>query len=227
VAEHGSSEFAAAEYWDRYFVGHREAGTDLDWEGTWTNAFLPRLLAEGAARVLELGCGTGNDAARIAREGLDVSALDFSREAIEQAQRKFAHLGIRFLVGDIAEPLDFEDGAFDAVMSNVALHMFPDTVTRAAFAEIERVVRHGGLFLCHVNALEDRPLRERRRPVRRELEPNYVLEEAGQTMRFFSREYLTELLCNWEGLELQLIELRDRDTGEPFKCVWRVVARRS
>jgi hypothetical protein len=87
------------------------------------------------------------------------------------------------------------------------------------------VVRPRGLFLFHVNAHDDRPLRARRRAVARELEADYVLEEGGQTVRFFPRAYLLELLAGWEILELEHVEIADEHTGEPFKRVWRVAAR--
>jgi ubiquinone/menaquinone biosynthesis C-methylase UbiE len=219
------TQAAGGEYWDRYFAGHRQAGTDLDWEGTWTNAFLPLLREARVLRLLELGCGTGNDAARLAREGIEVVALDVSGEAIEQALQKFHELGIEFLVADMAHPLAFPDAAFDAVMSNVALHMFSEQTTRTLFAEIARVIRPGGLFLFHVNAVEDRRLRERRRPVVRELEPNYVLEQTGQTVRFFSADYLHDLLSGWAEVALHPLEIRDRQTDQPFKRVWRGIAR--
>ena len=97
------------------------------------------------------------------------------------------------LVADVTSELPAPDGAFDAVMANVSMHMFPWDVTRSAFDEVARVLRPGGLFLFHVNAREDRPLRACRRPVARELEPNYVLEEIGQTVRFFSADDLRAL----------------------------------
>jgi hypothetical protein len=101
--------------------------------------------------------------------------------------------------------------------------MFPDRVTRAVFAEVGRVTRPGGLFLFHLNALEDRPLRARRLPAR-ELEPDYVVEESGQTMHFFSEAYLRELLVEWQ--ELHLAQVPIPETGEPYKQVWRGIARR-
>jgi SAM-dependent methyltransferase len=121
--------------------------------------------------------------------------------------------------------LPFRDGCFDAVMSNVALHMFPDSVTRSVFAGIGRLVRPQGLFLFHVNALEDRPLRARRLPVARELEQDYVLEETGQAVRFFSEPYLRGLLREWSELRLDPVQATHRKTGEP-KQVWRGIARR-
>jgi SAM-dependent methyltransferase len=102
--------------------------------------------------------GDRNDAARLAGEGYSVTAIDWSGEAIEHAHTRFGST-VRFAVADMTQRLPFPDEYFDAVMSNVAMHMFPDRVTRSLFAEVGRLVRPGGLFLFHVNALEDRPLR--------------------------------------------------------------------
>ena len=98
-------------------------------------------------------------------------------------------------------------------------------MTRALFAEVGRLVRPGGLFLFHVNSLEDRPLRARNLPAR-ELEPDYVLEETGQTMHFFSEPYLRELLAGWQELELAAVPIPDPGTGDVFKHVWRGITRR-
>jgi SAM-dependent methyltransferase len=81
--------YAGAEFWDRFFRQRRESGNDLDWEGRWTAPFLAPLRESGARAVLELGCGTGNDAARLAGEGYAVTAIDVSGEAIGQARARF------------------------------------------------------------------------------------------------------------------------------------------
>jgi SAM-dependent methyltransferase len=216
--------YAGTEFWDQFYRQRRESGRDLDWEGLWTRPFLLPLREAGVRTVLELGCGTGNDAARLAGEGYPVTAIDLSGEAIEQAQARFGAM-VRFVVADMTQRLPFADGGFGAVMSNVAMHMFPDGVTRAVFAEVARLVRPGGLFLFHVNALEDRPLRARWQPAR-ELEPDYVAEESGQTVHFFSEAYLRELLGGWRELHLVSVPIPHRETGEPFKHVWRVIAHR-
>ena len=216
--------YAGAEFWNQFYRRRRESGEDLDWRGLWTGPFLVPLRQAGVRTILELGCGTGNDAARLADEGYSVTAVDVSGEAIGQADAKFGSLA-RFLVADITQPLAFPDGSFDAVMSNVAIHMFPDSVTRALFAQVGRLVRAGGLFLFHVNALEDRPLRARRLPAR-ELEPDYVVEESGQTMHFFSEVYLRELLGGWQEVHLVSVPIRRGETDELFKHVWRGIAHR-
>jgi SAM-dependent methyltransferase len=216
--------YARAEFWDQYYRLQRESGSDLDWEGLWTRPFLTPLREAGVRTVLELGCGTGNDAARLAGAGYAVTAVDLSSEAIAYARARYGAVA-RFMVADMTQRLPFGDGEFDAVMSNVALHMFPDGVTRALFAEVGRLARPGGLFLFHVNALEDRPLRARRLSAR-ELEPDYVIEESGQTVHFFAEPYLRELLGEWQEVHVEPVLISDRETGEPYKQVWRGMARR-
>jgi SAM-dependent methyltransferase len=180
--------------------------------------------AESVRRVIEIGCGTGHDAQRLAHAGFEVTALDFSSEAIVQAKARYGS-DVEFVVADITNGFPYNDQTFDAAMANVSLHMFPDSVTRSIFEDLRRILRIGGLLAFHVNSLDDRPLRKRRRPVARELEPNYVLEQRGQTVRFFSRRYIEELLRAWEIAQCEHIEIAD-DVGQPFKRVWRVVARR-
>ena len=98
----------------------------------------------------------------------------------------------------MTERLPFADKQYDAVMSNVAAHMFSDEVTRRLLAEVKRVLRYGGLLLLHVNSEADRELRAPRRPVKLELEQNYVLEESGQTVRFFSARVPSQRPCGLE-----------------------------
>lgn len=184
---------------------------------------MPLLAERGARRVLDLGCGTGNDTLRLGTAGLDAIGLDFSVQALSQAQAK--NPAAPWIAADAAVTLPFADGCLDAIMSNVAVHMFDDRTTRRLFAELRRVVPPGGLLLLHVNSLDDRPLRARHHPPDRELEPDFVLENDGQTMHFFSEEYLRTLLADWGSVDLEHIVIPHRETREPFKAVWRVVAR--
>jgi SAM-dependent methyltransferase len=226
-ASNGSAHigYANEAYWDGYFRRLGEAGSDLDWQGRWTDPFIPLMHDSGSRDVLELGCGTGNDAARLAAEGFRIVAIDLSVEAIGRARKKYGDM-VDFRVADMTTGLSYPAGSFDAVMANVSLHMFSDAITRAIFDDVRRVLRLGGLFLFHVNADDDRPLRERWRPVVRELQRDYVLEEAGQTIRFFSHDYLVDLLASWQVVTMDHLEIEHERTHEPFKRVWRVVARR-
>src|SRR5258707_6315349 len=116
---------AGAEFWDQFFRLRLESGSDLDWAGLWTSPFLVPLRQARVQTILELGCGTGNDAARLAGEGYSVTAIDLSAEAIGNAQARFGSMA-GFMVADMTQRLAFPDGNFDAVMSKVATHRVPD-----------------------------------------------------------------------------------------------------
>ena len=85
----GQAGYDQEAYWDGFFRRLTKMGSDLDWGGRWTDPFIPLLRASGARDVLELGCGTGHDAARLAAEGLRVVAVDLSAETIERARHTF------------------------------------------------------------------------------------------------------------------------------------------
>ena len=53
-----------------------------------------------------------------------------------------------------------------------------------------------------------------------------MVEEDGRTIRFFSEAYLRDVLAVWREVSLDLVEIVHESTGEPFKRVWRGLARR-
>lgn len=103
------------------------------------------------ARVLEVGCGPGHLATRLASEhDLDVTGLDLDPAMIERARAvaaRSASAGRRtatFIVGDVAA-LPFPDASFHLVVSTFSMHHWADPV--AGLAEINRVLRPDGRAL--------------------------------------------------------------------------------
>jgi SAM-dependent methyltransferase len=76
--------------------------------------------------VLDLGCGTGTHAVRMARRGFRVVAVDLTNAGVTAARRRIKSEGLagEFVVAD-AEQLPFRDGAFAVVWSALLLHHFP------------------------------------------------------------------------------------------------------
>ncbi len=94
------------------------------------------------ARVLELGCGTGEYTARLAERGAALVALDLVADLVHVAVERGIGGGARFVLGD-AERLPFPDGAFDAVLGNAVLHHLR---IGPALSELRRVLKPGGRF---------------------------------------------------------------------------------
>jgi ubiquinone/menaquinone biosynthesis C-methylase UbiE len=111
------------------------------------DAVLRALAEEPVRRVLDLGCGTGQLAHRLAaiRPAVGVCGCDLSPGMLRQARRRDAGVG---WVGGDAGRLPFRSAAFDAVVSTEAFHWFPDQP--AALREIARVLRPGGRLLLTV-----------------------------------------------------------------------------
>ena len=96
------------------------------------------LLPAGAARVLDLGAGTGKLTRQLRERGLDVTAVEPSGGMREQLGR--AVPGVRALAGT-AERIPLPDASVDAVLVAQAWH-WVDPV--AAVPEVARVLAPGG-----------------------------------------------------------------------------------
>ncbi len=99
-------------------------------------------------RVLDVGCGSGYFARRLARAvGTSgrIEGIDLSPESIAYATRR-GPANAAFTVAT-AQRLPHDDDAFDVVVSSLALHHIEPDQRPAALAEMRRVLRPGGRLL--------------------------------------------------------------------------------
>jgi ubiquinone/menaquinone biosynthesis C-methylase UbiE len=129
-------------------------GEDLgqtSWVTTEESNEIPKLLElTSASRVLEIGCGSGRYALRVAeRVGCRIAGLDVNSHGIRNANQLAGQAGLssmaRFEECDVSRTLPFENGSFDAVFSNDVLCHIPGRA--ATLAEMYRVLKPGGRLL--------------------------------------------------------------------------------
>lgn len=109
------------------------------------DAFVARLELKPDMRVLDVGCGTGNQSLPAARTGAKVTGLDIAPNLLvqEAARAQQERLNIDLRQAD-AESLPFNDGEFDVALSMFAAMFAPRP--QMAAAEMRRVCRPGGLI---------------------------------------------------------------------------------
>jgi SAM-dependent methyltransferase len=164
-------------------------------------------------RWLDVATGTGAVAARAARAGADVTALDLAPRLIETARRVAAEEGhaIRFDVGD-CEDLPYEDATFDVVSSAVGVIFSPDH--HAVARELARVCRPGG----RLGLVAWRPNPEYEAvmaPFREPPEPG-----AGDSDNWGREEYVREILA--ADFDLRFVEGDCPLVAESAEAIWQL-----
>ena len=129
-------------------------GEDLgqtSWVTTEESDEIPELLdLTRESSVLEIGCGSGKYAIRLAeRIGCRVTGLDINEHGICNASAMAEAAGlnerVHFQTCDVAEGLKFSDSSFDAVFSNDAICHMPGR--QKLLQEIYRILKPGGRLL--------------------------------------------------------------------------------
>lgn len=108
-------------------------------------------------RVLDIGCGSGENAIWLAQQGFDVVACDVSPTAIQQAKDKLQAVGaaVRFLAADfITDPIP--DAPFGLVFDRGCLHSMDDEGQRKGFVEkVSALLEEHGLWLSLVGNADE------------------------------------------------------------------------
>jgi SAM-dependent methyltransferase len=117
--------------------------------GEWL-AFADRLGVGPSSHVLEVGSGSGGPAVYLGEmRACRVTGVDINLHGIENARRLASARRVADRVSfqpvDAAERLPFDDGAFDAVVSNDAMCHMPNRL--AVLEDWHRVLRGGGRML--------------------------------------------------------------------------------
>jgi SAM-dependent methyltransferase len=137
----------AAERLAQHFVTAYEGSPPWDIDGP--QPALVAVAQEVRGAVLDVGCGTGENALFFAARGHEVWGVDVVPLAIEQARAKSRDRGlaVRFEVGN-ALRLESLGRRFETLMDSGLFHMFGDPERARFIASLEHALVPGGF--CHI-----------------------------------------------------------------------------
>lgn len=151
-----------------------------------------------AARVLDVGCGTGSLALRLAPHAAHVHGLDVSPAMVQIAKDKARAAPIEnvsFQVGTL-DAADFEPASLDGICAYSLLHLIED---RGALLErVHQLLKPGGFFISSTPCLGDAWI-----PYRPLLRAAHFLGKAPQVYTF-RRQTLTDEIQRAGFVELSL-----------------------
>lgn len=140
-------------------------------EAQFVHECLRQFQAPPPERLLELACGTGSHAVRLAQLGYNLVAVDYSADMLACARRKGSGLAVDFRLGNMLD-FDFADRPFDATIClfDSIGYVGSNTALSQVFANVHRHLKPGGLFIFefwHAGAMLRAfdPLRMRRWPL--------------------------------------------------------------
>lgn len=160
----------------------------------WASSFFPK-----AAKILELGAGTGQDTHYLLSHGFTVVATDFSKRVLDfnlqAASVGRNRLTIQEL--DLTQFFPFANESFGVIFSHLVVHYFDRRTTQEIMDETFRVLKPGGVIALQVNSVTDP---EYGRGTK--LEEDYFEIAPGIRKRYFSVESMRDFTGSFERLVL-------------------------
>lgn len=134
-------------------------------ENVWRSALIEAIALQKGERLLDVGCGTGSLAVRLAaaEPGAEVHGIDPDPDVLQRARAKAAKAGARiefhegFLTGE------FLSGKkpFDVVTSSLVFHQVPLAGKRDLLSMMRRALRPAGRLVIADYSLQRTPLMRR------------------------------------------------------------------
>lgn len=178
--------------------------------------------------ILDIGAGLGLFVELAHTWGIDITGLEGSRYAVEQAKSRVS--GLRMLHHDIGEPFPFEDNSYsNVVLNQVVEHISPNRFDNV-LAECSRILVDGGIVF--INSPSRRNWKEKEEPTHinmmlpSELEhclerhdfnvvsrPNYglwLMPESGKWVRMVAGYLLRIFPHDWLSATANVIAIKSR-----------------
>jgi len=181
-------------------------------------------------RILEVGCGTGRDLARLLEMGFDAEGVEPCKAFREHAIEKHPSLRNRISSDQLPELITIDSDAYDAVLcSGVLMHLPEEHVFDAVYT-IRRVLKADGRLLISVpreDGLPEGKVRDAGDRLFNRIPPDkwqLIFERLGFTMisRWNNHDGLKRKTRTWTTL---LFTLAHSDKGRPLDKIEAILNR--
>jgi len=140
------------DFWAEFFrIKHRHSIKGIrEWEKKLVTHIIEVLDLKKGSRILDLGCGGGDQALEFARRDMSVVGVDIAKVLVdygnEAARRE--NLSVKLIQGDMKD-VKFQD-EFDACIIISSFGFFDDDGNIKVLQVIEKALKHGGKFYVRV-----------------------------------------------------------------------------
>ena len=137
-------------YWNKVYkeIGNVKPVYDL-----WLDRYKEIFDKGRDGRIIDLGCGSGNDSIYLEERNYSVISCDYSKEALHIVSRYMKNPDLVEI--DMTEGLPFESDSAEVIIADLSLHYFDDMTTKYVLNEIKRVLKCRGYLIARVNSVND------------------------------------------------------------------------
>ncbi len=194
-------------------------------------------------KFLEMGCGAGPTLVWLAQKGIQVSGVDIASNALELAKQNLARQGYGDRIGQLVESsvtkTPFADASFDGIIESCVFQHLPLDDRKAAFAEVSRLLKPGGLFVGHVLADAHTTFQQKKSEQLADDPGSLLLQDGSSKIHltniglahFFSEHEFAKLLPGFSVIDpclttyyLPKSEAKKRGYEQYLQAMWTVVA---
>lgn len=160
-------------------------------------------------KVLDSACGEGTASVYLAKEGFDVTGIDFSEKAIDYAHERASKEGVEvnFMVMDALE-LEKLSGAFNFIFEWGLIHHLPPDQVEPYIQKIVQALAPEGLYMTNSfninsDAYGKKGERQRKTPL-------------GTELYFYTQEEMRELFSKYFTIiREEIVALEGRGITQP------------
>lgn len=189
----------------------------LHYKSAFPQKVLTLLKERGAKKILDLGSGEGSNLLLLSTLGFEPFGIEISKVGVKKTEEmaKKEQRNIVVLQRDIFTPLPFQDNSFDAVFSFQALNHNQLTNILLLFQEVNRILKHGGIFSIKTADRESYNLKKIKQGI-------YLDTDSHETFKFLDEQTYVPLDGNEKGL-IHYTFYKDQLHEEVSKCGFQLI----